>query len=368
MPALPLRKIGDSFVSPVGFGLMGIALEAAYGKIESDEERFKVLDAAYEAGCNHWDTADVYGDSEELIGKWLKQSDIPRNTLFIATKFGITASGMIGTPAYIRQQLESSLKKLGVDYVDLYYQHRTDPNTPIEETVTAMAELVKEGKVKYLGLSEVSASTLRRAHAVHPIAAIQVEYSPLVLDIESSPPNPAGDLLKTARELGVKIVAYSPLARGLITGQVTSPDQFEASDCRTSISKFSAANFPKILAVVDSIKAIAEKHIVPRTPATIQPLNNTMPALEDGERPASAGQVALAWILAQGDDFFVIPGTKKIRDKYLNENILASYISLSPAEVQEIRKIAEDAEKGIEGDRFMPGWAGFAYVDTPLPK
>ncbi|KAF9491600.1 Aldo/keto reductase [Pleurotus eryngii] len=347
MPALPLRKIGDSFVSPVGFGLMGIALEAAYGKIESDEERFKVLDAAYEAGCNHWDTADVYGDSEELIGKWLKQSDIPRNTLFIATKFGITASGMIGTPVYIRQQLESSLKKLGVDYVDLYYQHRTDPNTPIEETVTAMAELVKEGKVKYLGLSEVSASTLRRAHAVHPIAAIQVEYSPLVLDIEASPPNPAGDLLKTARELGVKIVAYSPLARGLITGQVTSPDQFEASDCRTSISKFSAANFPKILAVVDSIRTIAEKHI-------------------DGERPASAGQVALAWILAQGDDFFVIPGTKKIR--YLNENILASYISLSPVEFQEIRKIAEDAEKGIEGDRFMPGWAGFAYVDTPLPK
>ncbi|KAF9260254.1 Aldo/keto reductase [Marasmius fiardii PR-910] len=189
---------------------MGISVW--YGKVGTDEERFKVLDAALAAGCNHWDSANVYGDSEELIGKWFKRTG-KRNEIFLATKFGVTPTGGRGDPEYVKEQCALSLKRLGVDQIDLYYAHRVDTKVPIELTVGAMAELVKEGKVKYLGLSECTASDLRRAHAIHPISAVQIEYSPLVLDIESEELG----LLKRAKELGVTVVAYSPLARGVIT-------------------------------------------------------------------------------------------------------------------------------------------------------
>ncbi|KAJ6462732.1 NADP-dependent oxidoreductase domain-containing protein [Mycena vitilis] len=316
------RKIGESTFPAVGFGGMG--LSSGYGAVESDEERFKVLDAAHAAGCTFWDTADMYGDNEELIGKWFKRTG-KRDDIFLCTKFGFTlpAYEVNGTPEYVKTAAESSLKKLGVDHIDLYYLHRADVKTPIEHTVAAMAEFVKAGKVKHLGLSEVSADTLRRAHAVHPIAAVQVEYSPFTLDIE----DPKIGLLAAARELGVKIVAYSPLGRGLLTGQYKSPDDFEDGDFRKFVPRYSAANFPNILKLAEGLKAIGAKH------------NN-----------ATAGQVALAWVLAQGDDVIPIPGTKKI--KYLEENIAAGKLTLSPEDVQ-------------AGDRYPPGLKETLFADTP---
>ncbi|KAF8147787.1 NADP-dependent oxidoreductase domain-containing protein [Mycena galopus ATCC 62051] len=328
--SIPSRKIGQAAVSEIGFGAMGIS--SFYGAVESDEERFKVLDAAYAGGCTHWDTANVYGDSEELIGKWFKRTG-KRSDIFLATKFGITADGPRGDPEFVREQAAKSISRLGVDHIDLYYQHRVDPKVPIEVTVGAMSQLVKEGKVKYLGLSECSAKALRRAHAVHPISALQIEYSPFVLDIE----DPKVALLETARELGVTIVAYSPLGRGLLTGRYKSPDDFEKDDFRLTIPKYSAQNFPKILDVVSRLKNIGEKH------------------------NATPGQVTLAWILAQGPEFVIIPGTKKI--KYLEENLRASAIKLSAEEIASVRQIAEESE--IPGSRYADARMAGLLLDSP---
>ncbi|KAJ7738258.1 NADP-dependent oxidoreductase domain-containing protein [Mycena maculata] len=330
----PTRSIGNSTFPAIGFGAMGISV--FYGAVDSDEERFKILDAAYAAGCTFWDTADVYRDSEELIGKWFKRTG-KRDEIFLSTKFGFIPAdfSINGTPAYVKQAVEASLAKLGVETIDLYYLHRADAKTPIEHTVAAMAEFVKAGKVKYIGLSEVSASTLRRAHAVHPIAAVQVEYSPFTLDIE----DPKINVLNTARELGIKIVAYSPLGRGLLTGQYKSPDDFEDTDFRKIVPRYNATNFPNILKLADGLKEIGTKY--------------------DG---ATGGQVALAWLLAQGDDIIPIPGTKKI--KYLQENIAAGAITLSAADVQAVRDVAVRAD-AAQGDRYPPGMMEQMFVETP---
>ncbi|KAJ7149636.1 Aldo keto reductase [Mycena filopes] len=327
------RRIGSSTFSAIGFGAMGIS--TGYGEVESDEERFKVLDAAHAAGCTFWDTANVYADSEELLGKWFKRTG-KRADIFLATKFGFMPDRSIdGSPENVHAAVAASLKKLGVDTIDLYYLHRADAKTPIEKTVGAMAELVKAGKVKHLGLSEVSAATLRRAHAVHPIAAVQVEYSPFTLDIE----DPKINLLNTARELGVKIIAYSPLGRGLLTGQYRSPDDLEDGDYRKIIPRYNATNFPNILKIADGLKAVGTKY-----------------------NGASAGQVALAWLLAQGDDIIPIPGTKKI--KYLDENIAAGAITLSAGDVQDVRDLATKAD-AAQGERYPPGMVEQLFVETP---
>ncbi|KAJ7119570.1 NADP-dependent oxidoreductase domain-containing protein [Mycena epipterygia] len=334
--AIPTRKIGQALVPEIGFGAMGIS--AFYGAVESDEERFKVLDAAYVGGCRHWDTSSAYKDSEELIGKWFKRTG-KRSDIFLATKFGITPAGSRGDPEFVKEQAAISLSRLGVEYIDLYYQHRVDPNTPIELTVGAMAELVKEGKVKYLGLSECSAKALRRAHAVHPISALQIEYSPFVLDIE----DPKIALLQTAKELGVTIVAYSPLGRGLLTGRYKSPDDFEKDDFRLTIPKYSKENFPKILSVVEKLQDIGHKH------------------------NATSAQVTLAWILAQGPEFVVIPGTKKI--KYLEENLGATGVKLSPEEITAVRELAEETASKVPGNRYADDRMAKLLLDSPeLPK
>jgi len=330
--SLPIRKIGDSSVTAIGYGAMGIA--SAYGKPLPDDERIKLLDAVYASGCTFWDTADIYGDSEELIGKWFKRTG-KRNDIFIGTKFGFQPDWTVdGSPAYAKESLERSLKRLGVDSIDLFYLHRPDVNTPIEHTVIAMAEFVKTGKVKYLGLSECSAATLRRAHAVHPIAALQVEYSPFTLDIEDD----KIAVLKTARELGIAIIAYSPLGRGLLTGQYKSPNDFDQDDFRRTIPRYSAGNFPNILKLADGLKQIGEKH------------------------NATAGQVTLAWILAQGDDVIPIPGTTKT--KYLEENLGATKIQLTPTDLQEVRSTAEQAD-AAQGDRYPVGTSSLMFADTP---
>ncbi|KAL4071443.1 NADP-dependent oxidoreductase domain-containing protein [Scleroderma yunnanense] len=324
----PTRRIGDDNVSAIGFGAM--SLSAFYGPVGPDEERFKVLDAALQHGCNFWDTANIYGDSEELIGKWFKRTG-KRDKIFLATKFGLDRSksqSVDGTPEYARSCLKLSLERLGVETIDLYYLHRPDPTVPIETTVGAMAEFVKAGKVKYLGLSECSASTLRRAHAVHPIAALQVEYSPFTLDIE----DPKIGLLETARELGIKIVAYSPLGRGLLTGQYKSPDDFAEDDFRRRIPRFSKENFPNILKLVNKLQEFGLRH-------------NT-----------TAGQ---------GDDIIPIPGTKKI--KYLKENMDAVKVNLTPQEAQDICEFARKADWAV-GDRAVPEFVRLLYADTPELK
>ncbi|KAH8093954.1 Aldo/keto reductase [Cristinia sonorae] len=331
---LPTRKIGTDQVTAIGWGAMG--LSAFYGTPLPDEERFKLLDAVHARGCTFWDSADIYGDSEELIGAWFKRTG-KRGDIFIATKFGLTPNVprfVTGTAEYARESVDRSLKRLGIDQIDLYYLHRPDPQVPIEITVGAMAEAVKEGKVRYLGLSECSADTLRRAHAVHPIAALQVEYSPFTLDIEDE----KIALLKTARELGVTIVAYAPIGRGLITGQYKGPEDFEEGDFRRAISRYSKENFPNILKLADGLKEIGAKH------------------------GATAGQVAIAWLLAQGDDIIPIPGTTKV--KYLEENLGAINVKLTSEDLVAVRQIAEQAD-ATQGDRYPPSFMKVHFADTP---
>ncbi|QRV87714.1 aldo/keto reductase family protein [Ceratobasidium sp. AG-Ba] len=331
--ALPTRRIGKENVTALGFGAMGIG-GLAYGKPADEASRYQVLDRLVELGCTNWDTADIYGDSEVLIGNWFKKTG-KRNEIFLATKFGITPNGPCGTPEYIQQAIERSLKRLGVDTIDLYYAHRIDQKVPIETTMAALVELVKAGKIRYIGLSEPSPATLRRAHKIHPIAAIQVEYSPFILDIEQK-----GHLLDTARELGITVVAYSPLGRGLLTGQITSHDQIPDDDFRKNIPKYSDANFPKILQLVSKIKDIGKAH------------------------NATPGQISLAFLLAQGDDIIPIPGTKTV--KYAEENLGALKIQLSAEEIKAIRQAIVETE--LTGDQYPAGFMEALYGDTPEPS
>ena len=308
-----------------------------------DTESSQVLTRAADLGITFWDTSDVYGPhtNEKLLGKWFKETG-RRSEIFLATKFAssIKDGQMIvrGDAAYVKQACAASLERLGVDCIDLYYQHRVDPNTPIEETVTAMAELKKEGKIKYLGLSECSATTLRRAHAVHPIAAVQMEYSPFALEIESDQTK----FLKTARELGVKIIAYSPLGRGFLTNTIKSRDDLDEKDTRKNHPRFSTEHFHENLQLVSTLSAIAEKKRV------------------------TTSQLVLAWVLAQGEDFIPIPGTKRV--KYLEENAKAVEVHLSDAEVQEIRKEIEKVGGG-KGERYPPALMARCFGDSPeLPS
>ncbi|KAL6852180.1 NADP-dependent oxidoreductase domain-containing protein [Trichoderma novae-zelandiae] len=341
MPATLTRKLGKNGpeIPPVGFGHMGLGIDC-YGATGDDEQRLAVLDHAWQIGCTHWDTSDAYGDSEDLIGKWLALHPERRADIFLATKFGISAEvqpdgsfkgGVNSTPEYARAACEKSLKRLGVDCIDLYYAHRVDTKTPIEKTVQAMVELKSEGKIKYLGFSEISGDSLRRAHAVHPISAVQVEYHPWAREIEGPK---SKHLLKACRELGVATVAYSPLGRGILTGQYTSPSDLAAADYRNHISGFKGDNLKRNLRLVDKFKEVAQK------------------------KGCSLSQLALAWLLAQGDDIFPIPGTKKI--KYLDDNFGAQNVSLTAEEAGEIRKLVD--ELGVAGERNV---VFGEYADTP---
>jgi aryl-alcohol dehydrogenase-like predicted oxidoreductase len=282
-----------------------MGLSIAYGPGPSDPERQAILSQSIVFGSTFLDTANIYSDSEALIGAWLSANPPLRDKVFLATKLGLHfEDGQIrggGDAAYVRECIDESFRRLKVDFIDLVYVHRIDTTIPIEETITAMKEYVAAGKVGYLGLSECSADTIRRAYAVHPIAAVQVEYSPFVLEIE----DPENGVLKTCRELGIAIVAYSPLGRGLLTGTIKSRDDFAPSDSRrtTFVSipvlsrkqrdtdvlrpRFSEENFPKNLVLVDQITELANK------------------------KGCTTSQLTLAWILKQRDDFFVIPGTKR---------------------------------------------------------
>ncbi|KAF2197709.1 putative aldo-keto reductase [Delitschia confertaspora ATCC 74209] len=335
LPTAPLGKNGPQ-VNRLGFGLMG--LSAFYGKPKPDSERLALLDKAYEIGEHFWDTADMYGDSEDLLGKWFKANPEKRKDIFLATKFANTKDEngqpiVISTPEYAKQACAKSLQRLGLPNVDLYYCHRLDKKTPIEKTIQAMVELKNEGKFKYLGLSECSSSSLRRAHAVHPITAVQVEYSPFALDIESK----QIDLLRTARELGVAIVAYSPLGRGFFSGDIRKPEDFAEDDLRRVMPRFTPENFPKNITLVEQLCKMAE------------------------EKGVTPSQLVLAWLLAQGEDFFPIPGTT--RAERLAENVAALKVQLSKEEEEKIRRACEAAE--VSGGRYPEMYASSLYADTP---
>ncbi|RAL02544.1 Aldo/keto reductase [Aspergillus ibericus CBS 121593] len=337
LPTRPLGKNGP-LLPRIGLGLMGAS--GTYGQGLPEAEHLAFLDEAYKRGETFWDTADKYDGSESVLGKWFAQNPDKRDDVFLATKFGIRTNPdakdgrknwMDSSPEYCRAALDQSLKRLGLPYVDLYYVHRLDKVTPIEKTMEAMVALKQEGKIKYLGLSECSAESLRRAHAVHPITCVQVEYSVFCLEIES----PRFQLLQTARELGVAIVAYSPLGNGILSGAIRSrEDVSKPGDVRGVLPWLREGNIEKNVAVVDQIAEIAKG------------------------KGATTAQLALAWLFAQGDDIFAIPGTSKIHR--LEENLASLSFQLTVEEEQSIRRLAQS----VAGGRFQ-ALTGYDFGNTP---
>lgn len=313
---LPTRTLGALTVSAQGLGCMGMSQSYGTG---DETESIATIHRALDLGVTLLDTANVYGAgaNEELVGRAIRDR---RDEVVLATKFGIVrdadgGQAARGDAAFVKQCCDESLARLGVDHIDLYYQHRVDPDTPIEETWGALAELVEAGKIRYAGISEAGAATIRAAHAVHPVTALQSEWSLWTRDIEA-------EIAPTCAELGIGIVPFSPLGRGFLTGSITSADQLGEKDMRSGLPRFSAENLSANLAIVDTVKALAEK------------------------RGVTAGQLALAWVQAKGEHVVPIPGTK--RRTYLEQNVEAATLELTPDEITELDAVGA----GVAGDRY----------------
>jgi aryl-alcohol dehydrogenase-like predicted oxidoreductase len=320
-------SIGGLDVSRIGLGVMSMSGYYNIGE-GSETESIRTIHKALDLGVTHLDTAEIYGPyhNEALVGRAIRGR---RDQVVLATKFGIISHGGAGqgvldsSPANIRVAVEGSLKRLGTDHIDLYYQHRVDPNTPIEDSVGALAQLVAEGKVRHIGLSEAGPATIRRAHTVHPVAALQTEYSLWTRD-------PEAELLPLLRELGIGFVPYSPLGHGFLTGEIRSPEQLSDDDWRKTNPRFTGENFQRNLRIVDEVEAVA------------------------AELSATPAQIALAWLLAQGDDIAPIPGTKRVAR--VEENTAADRIELSPQQVERLNNLTPAA-----GERHEAG--NMAVID-----
>ncbi len=308
---MEIKSLGKQGLTASRLGLGCMGMSDFYGE-KNDEESIKTIHKAFELGVTFFDTADMYGPftNEILVGKAIKEF---RNKITLATKFGIlrdpsdpTKRGVNGKPEYVKSACEASLKRLNVEVIDLYYLHRKDPATPIEETVGAMADLVKEGKIRGIGLSEVNVETLRKANDTYPITALQTEYSLWSRD-------PEVEILPACKELGIAFVAYSPLGRGFLTGQIKKFDDLDENDFRRSSPRFMGENFQKNLDLVKKIESIAK------------------------QKNCTPGELALAWVMAQGDEIFPIPGTRKV--KHLEENVKAASIHLTPEEIRDIEAV-----------------------------
>jgi len=324
MASISFRRLGSSGinVSPLGLGCMGMSF--AYGPAD-DAESFRVLRRFTELGGNFFDTAEVYGPyaNEELLGRFLRE--VPRESVVLATKFGFKfvngeRRGVDSSPENVRRACDGSLSRLGIDHIDLYYQHRVDPNVPIEETVGALKELVAAGKIRSIGLSEANSETIRRAAKVHPVAALQSEYSLWTRDVETN------GVLATCRELGVAFVPYSPLGRGFLTGAIQKLSDLDPSDWRLTNPRFAQEVFEANLKLAEAGKKLAAK-------------KNCTPA-----------QFALAWVLAQGNDMIPIPGTKRL--KYLDDNMGALAVQLTEADLKETKETF--GELRVAGERYTP--------------
>ncbi|MFD6166629.1 aldo/keto reductase [Oerskovia sp. NPDC060287] len=333
---LPTHTLGSAEngtlleVGAVGLGCMGMS--AFYGATSgegspTDETSIATIHRALDLGVTLLDTADMYGPhtNERLVGRALRSSGVARDDVVVATKFGVARAGasasdrtIDGRPEYVRQAVDGSLQRLGLDHIDLYYQHRVDPQVPIEDTVGAMAELVQAGKVRHLGLSEAAPETIRRAHAVHPLTALQTEYSLWSRDVEAQ-------ILPTLRELGIGLVPYSPLGRGFLTGTISSVDGLTENDYRRTNPRFVGDALAANLALVAQVRELA------------------------AARGITAGQLALAWVLAQGHDVVPIPGTKRVR--YLEENVAAAAVELSPEDLAELDAVLPAG--AAAGDRYL---------------
>lgn len=310
------RKLGTQGleVPAIGLGCMGMSW--AYGEPD-DNESLRTLKRAFELGVNFWDTAEIYGPftNEELLGKAM--TDCGRSNIIVATKFAWEfgpkgeRTNLNSSPAHIKKTVEGSLKRLGTDYIDLYYQHRVDPNTPIEDTMGALSDLVKAGKIRYVGLSEAGPETLKRAHKVHPVSALQTEYSLFERGVEN-------EILPTVRELGIGFVPYSPMGRGFLTGTFNSTSDFKPGDSRINGPRFQGENFEHNLKLVEAIKTFGAKH------------------------EATPAQVAIAWLLRQGPDIVPIPGTKRV--KYLEQNAAAVNLKIADADWTELDKLVRSFE------------------------
>lgn len=320
-PAISRRNLGPLEVPAIGLGCMGMS--AHYGPTD-EREAVATIEHALGLDCAFLDTAEFYGPftNEQLVGRTIAGR---RDRVLLATKFGVTRRGLDGSPENVRRSIEGSLKRLRTDYVDLYYLHRVDPRTPIEETVGAMGQLVAEGKVRHLGLSEASSRTVRRAHAVHPIAALQTEYSLWTRDVEE-------EILPTCRELGIGFVAYAPLGRGFLSGSFRAPDDLDASDMRRQMPRFQGSALERNLELQRRVKQLAS---------------------EVGCSPA---QLAVAWVLGQGDDIVAIPGTRHRR--YLEDNVGAGAVKLTSEELARITRVLP----APAGERYHA--TGMAVIDS----